>query len=374
MPRSPEPAIQLQARLGLASAAGLAGLAVVLGATPGEAPDPAAAADPPETTIDSGPQGTTRGGRPTFTFSAGDHAASFECRFDGGAFAACRGPGASHRPRRRLTPGRHTFEVRAIAPGGGVDPTPARRSFRYRPLLNYELARTRVRPAKALFDGKVPTKLRYRFRATRRVDIRIEVVRAGSGRVVKRWVERGRAPRRAHVRKWRGARAGGGAVADGRYRFRVGPRKGRLRPAGQTTLRGHTFPVSGSTGTRGPIGGFGAPRTGGRRHEGFDILAPCGRAIVAARGGRVAQAGYDPVLHGHFVRIRGRAEDRTYAYSHLRSPSAARTGARVRTGERIGSVGQTGNARSTPCHLHFEIRTPGGPIDPRPKLRRWPRW
>jgi murein DD-endopeptidase MepM/ murein hydrolase activator NlpD len=37
-------------------------------------------------------------------------------------------------------------------------------------------------------------------------------------------------------------------------------------------------------------------------------------------------------------------------------------------------VGRTGNARSTECHLHFEIRAGGEPIDPEPLLRRWDRY
>jgi murein DD-endopeptidase MepM/ murein hydrolase activator NlpD len=41
------------------------------------------------------------------------------------------------------------------------------------------------------------------------------------------------------------------------------------------------------------------------------------------------------------------------------------------TGERVGAVGETGNAISVGCHLHFEIHVRGGPIDPEPALRRW---
>jgi murein DD-endopeptidase MepM/ murein hydrolase activator NlpD len=50
---------------------------------------------------------------------------------------------------------------------------------------------------------------------------------------------------------------------------------------------------------------------------------------------------------------------------------AAAAGDRVRTGERIGSIGATGNARTTGCHLHFEIRSRGVPIDPAPELHAW---
>jgi murein DD-endopeptidase MepM/ murein hydrolase activator NlpD len=65
-------------------------------------------------------------------------------------------------------------------------------------------------------------------------------------------------------------------------------------------------------------------------------------------------------------------------YAHMSSPSPLHRGARVRTGQRIGRVGKTGNARTTPCHLHFEIWPhgwrQGSPIDPKPSLRRWDGW
>ena len=61
---------------------------------------------------------------------------------------------------------------------------------------------------------------------------------------------------------------------------------------------GHVFPVQGAHGTRGFIGEFGAPRSGGRTHEGFDIVAACGTELVAVANGRVLRTGYDPVLRG----------------------------------------------------------------------------
>jgi murein DD-endopeptidase MepM/ murein hydrolase activator NlpD len=63
------------------------------------------------------------------------------------------------------------------------------------------------------------------------------------------------------------------------------------------------------------------------------------------------------------------------AYMHLLRPSRFATGKKVRTGQRIGEVGETGNASG--CHLHFEIWTApgwyvgGSPIDPYPSLKRW---
>jgi murein DD-endopeptidase MepM/ murein hydrolase activator NlpD len=64
-----------------------------------------------------------------------------------------------------------------------------------------------------------------------------------------------------------------------------------------------------------------------------------------------------------------------YAYMHLRDPSPLRKGARVRTGQAIGAVGDTGAASA--CHLHFEMwtgpgwYTGGQPVDPLPFLKAW---
>ena len=134
------------------------------------------------------------------------------------------------------------------------------------------------------------------------------------------------------------------------------------------------FPVRGPHWTRGPVGDFGALRSGGRKHEGFDVVAACGTKLVAARGGRVLQNDFDPLLDGNEVLIHARGTGRNYRYSHLRKPSIVEVGEIVRTGQRIGSVGQTGNARFVGCHLHFEMRVHGRAIDPEPALRRWDRW
>jgi hypothetical protein len=84
---------------------------------------------PPETTITSGPSGSTTDTTPTFTFSSSESGSSFRCRFDSQAFAPCSGPGASHTPFTPLSAGDHSFGVRAIDRAGNDDPTPASRTF-----------------------------------------------------------------------------------------------------------------------------------------------------------------------------------------------------------------------------------------------------
>lgn len=147
-----------------------------------------------------------------------------------------------------------------------------------------------------------------------------------------------------------------------------------LERNGGTTYYSHVFPVDGPHGTRGAIGEFGAPRDGGRWHEGFDIVAACGTPLVAAHGGKVLRRGYDPVLYGNYLLIHGEDEDRSYFYAHMPRLALVHRGQRVWTGERVGTVGETGNARTVGCHLHFEIHAHSQPIDPEPFLRHWDRY
>lgn len=133
------------------------------------------------------------------------------------------------------------------------------------------------------------------------------------------------------------------------------------------------FPVRGPHWDRGPVGEFGAPRSGGRVHIGFDLMAACGTKLVSAREGRVLKRAYRPDLDGNYVVIHARGLGRNYWYSHLRKPSLVREGDQVERGQRIGSVGRSGNARSVGCHLHFEIHVDGDVVDPEPALRRWDR-
>jgi hypothetical protein len=81
---------------------------------------------PPDTTITAGPTGTSTDTTPTFSFSSPDASATFECRVDNAAFAACTSPHTT----AALSSGAHTFAVRAVDPAGNTDPTPATRSFR----------------------------------------------------------------------------------------------------------------------------------------------------------------------------------------------------------------------------------------------------
>lgn len=127
------------------------------------------------------------------------------------------------------------------------------------------------------------------------------------------------------------------------------------------------FPVEGM-GT-GAVGSrFGAPRDGGRRsHKGVDIFAPRGTPVLAASGGQVARVS-DTRLGGKVVWVQDSIRESGIYYAHLDSQHVRR-GQTVETGDTLGFVGNTGNARSTPPHLHFGIyRQREGAVDPFPFL------
>lgn len=110
--------------------------------------------------------------------------------------------------------------------------------------------------------------------------------------------------------------------------------------------------------------GFGADRDAGRRvHHGVDIFAPRGTPVLAAAEGRV-EVGTNR-LGGNVVWQRVAGLGALY-YAHLDS-QAIDDGAVARPGDTLGFVGNTGNAVTTPPHLHFGIYArPGGPVDPFP--------
>ena len=174
--------------------------------------------------------------------------------------------------------------------------------------------------------------------------------------------------------RWDGLTNGGRPVADGTYRIAVAVAGGGQKEAGSVELHRHFFPVRGPHGTRGAVGEFRALRNGGRRHKGFDVTARCGTPLAAAATGTVVKRAYDPRLNGNHIVIRGLGERRKYWYSHMVRPSPFERGDLVHVGQIVGHIGRTGNAGSTPCHLHFEIHRNGRPIDPEPYVRAWDRY
>ena len=126
-----------------------------------------------------------------------------------------------------------------------------------------------------------------------------------------------------------------------------------------------TGPVSFLRPVPGPIGDrFGAPREGGRQHQGLDFPVAYGTRVGAAGVGTTIFAGLNYGGYGNLVVIQHRLGYTTW-YAHLSSITTW-VGEQVSGGTRIGYVGSTGY--STGPHLHFEVRRYNTAVDPEPML------
>ncbi len=138
-----------------------------------------------------------------------------------------------------------------------------------------------------------------------------------------------------------------------------------------TVLPVYDFPVEG--GDNWDIGSFfGDPRDGGRRkHKGVDVFARRGTPVVAISEGvvsRVREGG----LGGKTVWVRDHERSINQYYAHLDTQMVER-GQHIKPGDILGLVGNTGNARTTPPHLHFGLYVRSqGAVDPQPYISRTP--
>lgn len=147
-------------------------------------------------------------------------------------------------------------------------------------------------------------------------------------------------------------------------------------------VREITFPVAGDSFTMND--NFGAPRSGGRTHEGIDIMADKMTPLLSAVNGRVTMITETEESWGYAIYIED-SEGYSYRYLHLNNdtpgtddgqggainafaPGITR-GALVTAGQHVAFLGDSGNAEETGAHLHFEILTPGRTvINPFPSL------
>ncbi len=241
----------------------------------------------------------------------------------------------------------------------------------------FKLLHSRARPKVAFFGGR-RVRLSYRFRARGPRNLRLTLVRLSTGAVVDRISRRQVTPFAKHRARWPAARDDGSPAPPGEYELRISRAGAQPRSGAHLRAYPFDFPVRGNHSYGGAEQRFGAPRSGGRVHQGQDVFAPCGTREVAARGGRVQAEGYDPVLYGYWLVIDGRSTRTDYRYAHLSAPTPVARDEHVRTGQTVGRVGRTGNARSVGCMLHFE-KWPRGwendsPVDPLGDLQRWDGW
>jgi murein DD-endopeptidase MepM/ murein hydrolase activator NlpD len=242
--------------------------------------------------------------------------------------------------------------------------------------------------------------LRFTWRVdgrVRRVTARVVLAPEGGGKAVAVALGTRRAGRRS-VRTWTPR------LTAGRYTARLhatGPGGAKLRrtarASGRLTLEitapapppgvggppsppasapvNAVFPVQGAYSFGGEAARFGAGRTG-HTHQGQDIIAGEGTPVVTPVAGIVHWRAYQAAGAGYYVVIRG-DDGRDYAFMHFQAGSTVvEKGRRVAAGQRLASVGNTGDSQG--AHLHFEIWPDGWyatadshPIDPLPDLLAW---
>jgi murein DD-endopeptidase MepM/ murein hydrolase activator NlpD len=136
-----------------------------------------------------------------------------------------------------------------------------------------------------------------------------------------------------------------------------------LAPA---AISGFVCPVQGGASF---IDSWGFPRSGGRRHKGVDMFNSRNTPLLAVVSGTVRFSSNS--LGGLSTYVYGN-DGNKYYYAHLeRHPSGIGSGSRVNAGDVVGYLGNSGNARFTSPHLHFEIRPGGGSaVNPYPTVRR----
>lgn len=115
---------------------------------------------------------------------------------------------------------------------------------------------------------------------------------------------------------------------------------------------------------------WGGARSQGRRHEGVDIFAAEGTAVLSSTVGLVEHIGVND-LGGKVVRVFGPNASRHY-YAHLHDYAPhLQEGHWVEVGSVLGYVGNTGNAKNTPAHLHYGIYLDGQAVNPYPYLQAY---
>ena len=152
-------------------------------------------------------------------------------------------------------------------------------------------------------------------------------------------------------------RAGGGSLKHVRYLSMLGkPAEERI----QMPIRGIRPQQIADT--------WNAPRGADRKHAGQDIFAAKGTPVYSATDGYVIRIGENS-LGGKTVSVIG-AGGRVYYYAHFdRYADGIVEGDFVSPESILGYVGNTGNARGTPSHLHFGVYTMSGAINPLPLLQ-----
>ncbi|MGM8887834.1 M23 family metallopeptidase [Psychrobacter sp. 1U2] len=113
---------------------------------------------------------------------------------------------------------------------------------------------------------------------------------------------------------------------------------------------------------------WGAARSQGRTHEGIDIFAPRGTPVQSTTQGIVSKVG-ENTLGGRVVMVVGPGGAGHY-YAHLEDYADITPNDWVNAGDIIGYVGDSGNAKGTPPHVHYGIYISGSAVNPYPLLQK----
>jgi murein DD-endopeptidase MepM/ murein hydrolase activator NlpD len=145
---------------------------------------------------------------------------------------------------------------------------------------------------------------------------------------------------------------------------------------------GLAIPVAGMTADR-LVDTYSQARAGGARvHDAIDIMAPAGTPVVSASEGTVEKLYFSRGGGGITVYVRSPDRQWVYYYAHLQEYAPGlQEGQHVSRGDRLGSVGSTGNANPAGPHLHFAVQRiapeepwyEGTPVNPYPLLAGAPR-
>jgi murein DD-endopeptidase MepM/ murein hydrolase activator NlpD len=243
-------------------------------------------------------------------------------------------------------------------------------------------------PTKAYQYGKKRPTLNYVINGGKdRNDLRIDITTA-SGEIVFSKFKKDVPTGSSQSAGWSGKTTSGKRAPNGKYHFVIRSLDGTEATLSKSLVRtrkskekddpfgfrmySYVFPLRASHSYGDGIGA-------GRGHQGQDVLADCGSKLVAARAGTVYYNDYQASGAGNYLVINLRnAGGKSQVYMHMIAPSPLKVGEKVKTGQRIGTVGSTG--RSTACHLHFEIWSNpgwyqgGSFLDPTPSLKKWDRY
>ena len=152
------------------------------------------------------------------------------------------------------------------------------------------------------------------------------------------------------------------------YRQQSSELQQKITALGSTANASVLMPVLFGVGVKDISPNFGDPRSGGRTHEGEDIMAVKGTPIISPTPAVVLRIGTGET-EGNYVYTANPGGE-TFIYMHLdRIGEGVISGLVLGQGSLIGYVGNTGNASGGPAHLHFEIHNnSGAPMDPFPRL------